>query len=153
MAAQTTPCTGEAIANFSIELLDYATRKMAKNATLLTLVTDLQEICIPKFDLSVWNTRATAYKQAWLGEIRRRLGLVTDVVKEGKHESDVNKIAKPIFSDATLAASAIGTVYFTQFGINDHFQSNYVGQPDWLSSKALVDVAPVLRGSPEKSGE
>jgi hypothetical protein len=124
---------------------------MAKNATLLTLGTDLQEICIPKFDLSVWNNMAREYKQAWLGEIKRRLGLIKTIVKGTDHESGLNKFAKGVFSDTTLVPTAIDTVYFTQFGINDHFQSNYVGQPEWLSAKALVEVAPVLRRSPEKS--
>ena len=121
----------------------------ARKADLDALCLDIKDYCLD----GKWDGLNLNYRAVWLGEISRRLNRIvpdaTTVVGKGKKGADITR-DKLI---ATVAADGVQILRlkFSQFTINRHFQGHYVGQPEWLSGKEILDVAKTLRGEPERS--
>lgn len=110
------------------------------------LADDLMDLIFPGSAFGVWPGLAPVYKNAWYGEIIRRIKAAGGY---NSFPTDLQEAMKPLLkrlqkSGATGTATAVTSVRFSQFNINNHFQGSYVGQPGWLADKKIVECARLL---------
>lgn len=105
---------------------------------------DLMDFLFPGSAMGTWGALEPEYRSAWLGEIKRRIQLAGGYSTLPKPLQDIlSPLLKKIVSTGA-AMTAVGSVRFSQFSINNHFQGSYVGQPGWLANKKIVDCAKLL---------
>ncbi|MCD0278627.1 hypothetical protein JWH04_06690 [Xanthomonas melonis] len=132
------------------DLIEYSYNNLsgAERNEGIALCEDLKTYCLE----GRWAGLALDYRRAWLGEIIRRVqGLISskDAIVAGTTSRKV--LVERLSGDAGCRPLKISTIGFSQYTVNRHFQSHYVGQPEWVANKEIKDVAKVLRGEPKKS--
>jgi hypothetical protein len=149
------PITENDVKKAHDDLYAYSWNSLAGDAQTegLNLCQDITDFCLG----GKWGNLALPYQRAWLGEIIRRVQLIipdrNTVLVEDDPPVTRQVLNQSLSSDPNRRPLAIKQIYFSQFSVNRHFQGNYVGQPQWLSDKEIVEVAKVLRGAPLKSAD
>lgn len=133
-------------------LIEYCYNTLSGDAQVegLNLCKDIKDFCLD----GKWNNLSVVYQQAWLGEIIRRVEFLAPngaTVLVSNPKLTQHGLITALRSDENRQPTTIQQIYFSQFGVNRHFQGLYEGQPDWLSNREILDVAKVLRAAPEKS--
>jgi hypothetical protein len=135
-------------------LIGYCYNSLAGDARteVLNLCQDIEDFCLE----GKWDNLELTYQTAWLGEIIRRVRLIiptATTVLVNKSKFTQQKLIDELNSDQNRQPTTIHQIYFSQFSVNRHFQGNYIGQPQWLSSQEIHEVAKVLRKAPKKSAD
>jgi hypothetical protein len=110
-----------------------------------------------------WKDLNPIYKDAWVGEIKRRFrnAYPTDtdqrlLISDNYFAEQFNVFWKALNDTNVTGASSKGgtsveTVLFSQFCINTHFQTQGGGSPEWVANQDIVVMARKLRGDPALS--
>lgn len=141
----------ERIGKFSDQLFNFIhSGKLTADAKVEAeyLYKDLEEYCLN----GKWTDLSPEYKKAWLGEIIRRIKFIMPATTT-TNSSKSDALAQTLSADPSLPPTEIAEIYFSQYDVNRHFQGQYNGQPSWLSGQEIIDVAKVLRGTPNKSAD